>query len=116
MGKKVGDHLLEAQQPQGGQPQGGRAPPAHEIRVGRLRAAIWTNESKEHGRWFSLTLSRTYVDAKTGAFRSANSLGRDDLLPAALILQEAFKWIASQNGGAVGVQPNGGSGDEEIPI
>jgi hypothetical protein len=38
-----------------------KTPPVHEVRAGRMRAAIWANPS-EKGVWHSVTLSRLYKD------------------------------------------------------
>jgi len=35
--------------------------PAHEIRLGRIKATIWANQG-DNGPWFNVTLSRNYKD------------------------------------------------------
>ena len=37
--------------------------PVHEVRIGRVRAAIWENET-ENGTFFNVTLSRLYKDGE----------------------------------------------------
>lgn len=51
--------------------------PIHTIKIGRIRAAIWENES-ENGPWNSVTFSRLYKD-ETGGWKDSTSFSRDDL-------------------------------------
>lgn len=67
--------------------------PAHEIRIGAIRAAIWANQS-ENGLWHNVTFERTYRDGEE--FKSAASFGRDDLLILSKVADMAHSWIASQ--------------------
>ena len=59
------------------QPRSNR--PAHEVRIGRVRATLWLNHHPEQGKWYSITLSRSYR-TQEGTWKSAQSFGRDDLL------------------------------------
>jgi len=55
--------------------------PTKEIRIGRIKAAIWENET-ENGTRQNVTFSRLYtkdVDGKA-VWSSTESFGRDDLL------------------------------------
>jgi hypothetical protein len=80
----------------GGEQSGGqRKPPAHVITLGRIRATIWSNESAE-GTYYSVTLTRLYRDGG-GKTKSASSLGRDDILPAAEALRLAYQWVAAKS-------------------
>ena len=36
--------------------------PVHEIRLGRIRAAIWANQTDSGEIWFNVTVSRLYND------------------------------------------------------
>lgn len=54
--------------------------PAHTVRVGRVKAAIWSNEGS-NGTFFNVTLARTYANGS--GLRDTRSLGRTDLLTAA---------------------------------
>lgn len=65
--------------------------PVKAIELGRLRASIWPNAG-DRGRWYSVTLHRLYVDS-SGSTRPSTSLGRNDLLTASILLQDAFRWI-----------------------
>jgi hypothetical protein len=50
--------------------------PVHEIRFGRIRAAIWQNET-EVGTRHNVTISRLYKDGDD--WKDSTSFGRDDL-------------------------------------
>ena len=51
--------------------------PTSELRIGKIKAAIWANES-ENGTRYSVTFSRLYKDGET--WKRSDSFGRDDLL------------------------------------
>lgn len=98
------------------QQNGTRKPPAHEVRIGRIRAVVWENHHQETGRWFSVNLVRTYKQGDQ--WKQATSLGRDDLLVGAECLRLAFLWIAAQHGSNAqqpADQPPAGN-SEDIPI
>lgn len=67
--------------------------PAHEIRLGRIKAAIWRNTASTDIH-YNVTFSRIYRDGD--AWKSAESFGRDDLLVVAKIADLAHSWIHSQ--------------------
>ncbi|TWU34914.1 hypothetical protein [Novipirellula artificiosorum] len=69
--------------------------PVHEIRLGRIRAAIWENETTE-GTRFNVTLSRLYKDGDN--WKDSSSFGRDDLLLVAKIVDQCHTWIFSKSG------------------
>ena len=50
--------------------------PVHEVRLGRIKAAIWENET-QNGTLHNVTLSRLYKDGDQ--WRDSTSFGRDDL-------------------------------------
>jgi hypothetical protein len=109
--------------PQPGPATQGRQRPAHEVRIGRLRATLWANQHPEQGTWYSVTLTRSYKDGQ-GQWKSAQSFGRDDLLALAEVCRQAFLWVhrqyqsPQQNGGAA-EEAQGDSShaeDEEIPF
>ena len=58
-----------------------RRRPAHEVRLGRVKAAIWGNDS-EHGVRYSVSVARVYEDGQ-GRWQTSESFGRDDLLTLA---------------------------------
>jgi len=64
--------------------------PVHQIRIGRIRAAIWANQT-DSGLWHNVTFERTYRDGE--AWKSSDSYGRDDLLVLAKLADMAHSWI-----------------------
>lgn len=68
--------------------------PAHKIRMGSLQAVIWRNTA-EKGAWYSVQCSRSYK-AGDDAWRETDSLGYEDLLPMAKLLDLAHTWIMHQ--------------------
>ncbi len=65
--------------------------PAHEVRLGRIRATIWANQSEESDTWFNVTISRLYKDE--GEWRDAESFRRDDLPIVIRAADMAYNWI-----------------------
>ena len=98
MGKKDGGQQA-TQKPE-------RQRPAHEVRIGRLRATIWANQHETQGTWYSITLTRSYKDG-SGQWKTASSFGRDDLLVLGEISRQAFHWIHRQ------YQQKNGAGQQE---
>lgn len=76
-------------EPQKPQPQPQR--PVHEVRLGRVKAAVWGNET-EHGLRYSVTVARVYKDGQ-GKWQTSDGFGRDDLLLLAKVLDRAHTWI-----------------------
>jgi hypothetical protein len=68
-----------------------RNQPVHHIRMSRIEAAIWQNQS-ENGTWYNVTLSRSYKDGND-EWKSADSFSADDLLLVAKVADEAHSWI-----------------------
>lgn len=67
------------------------ARPVHEIRFGKVKAAVWAAET-ERGVWFNVTVSRLYKD-KDQRWKSTDRFGRDDLLVLAKALDQAHTWV-----------------------
>jgi hypothetical protein len=65
--------------------------PAFEARYGRLRVTVWRQES-DKGPWYSTVPTRSYKDNQ-GNWKASHSLGRDDLLLMAKLLEQAHAWI-----------------------
>ena len=65
-----------------------------EIRDGRIRAAIWTNQG-EKGKFYSVTLERTYTAEENGqkVAKSSSSFSGTELLQAQQVLGRAYKLI-----------------------
>ena len=69
--------------------------PAHEIRLGRVKATIWANET-ENGTRHNVTVSRLYKDGDE--WKQTASFGRDDLPLVAKVADLAHLWIYEQAG------------------
>ena len=69
--------------------------PAHKIRSGVLQVTIWRNGG-DKGNWYSVTTSRSYK-TDDDAWRETESLGFDDLLMMAKLLDLAHTWIMHQH-------------------
>lgn len=67
--------------------------PVHEIRLGRIKAAIWENDT-QNGTRHNVTVSRLYKDGD--AWKDSTSFGRDDLPLVAKVADQAHSWIFSQ--------------------
>src|SRR5438105_4451946 len=50
----------------------GRNKPVHEVRLGRVKVAVWKNDTKEGGIRFAFTVSRSYKDQQ-GQWKSMSS-------------------------------------------
>jgi hypothetical protein len=68
--------------------------PIHEIRLGRIRAAIWENQS-QNGARYNATFSRLYRDGDQ--WKDSSSFGRDDLPLLAKVSDMVHTWIFEQN-------------------
>lgn len=66
--------------------------PAQVIRIGTIKAVIWANPVKGGSTMHNVQLVRIWRDDK-GDWQETNSLGRDDLLTAAKVLDQAHLWI-----------------------
>ena len=64
--------------------------PVHEIRIGRVRAAVWENDT-QNGTRHNVTLSRLYKDGDD--WRDSTSFGRDDLPLVVKVADLAHSWI-----------------------
>ena len=68
--------------------------PDHTVRLGRIRAAIWANQTEDSDVWFNVTISRLFKD--DGKWRDADSFRRDDLPIVAKVVDMAYTWIWNQ--------------------
>jgi len=64
--------------------------PVHEIRLGRVKAAIWENTTNE-GIRHNVSISRIYKDGDT--WKDSTSFGRDDLPLITKVVDIAHTWI-----------------------
>ncbi len=70
--------------------------PAHQIRSGVIRAAIWLNVSEKTGEtWFTVTVTRSYRDKEQ--LKDTSTFRRDDLLTVSKLVEMAFNWIWEQS-------------------
>ena len=83
--------------------------PVHEIRLGRIKAAIWANET-DNGTRHNVTITRLYKDGDE--WKTSTSFGREELPLVAKIADMAHTWIHGQSQGP---PTNGSEGEEEIP-
>ena len=68
--------------------------PVHEVRLGRIRAAIWENETS-NGTRHNVTFSRLYRD-ELGNWKDSTSFGRDDLPLLWKVADRVHTWILQQ--------------------
>ena len=75
--------------------------PVYEVRLGRVRAAIWENATAK-GTWHKVTFSRLFMD-KTNKWQDTESFAREDLLLLAEVARQAacilYKDEARREGG-----------------
>ncbi len=64
--------------------------PVHEIRMGRIKAAIWENVT-QNGPRHNVTLARIYKDGNQ--WKMSDSFGRDDLPLLIKVADLAHTWI-----------------------
>ena len=67
--------------------------PAHELRLGRLKAAIWENPT-ENGVRYNVTVTRLYKD--DSGWKTSDSFGMDDLPGLAKLADQAHSWIVQK--------------------
>ena len=72
-----------------------RPKPVHECRLGRIKAAIWANDT-ENGTRHNVTFSRLYKD-ESNNWKRSESFGRDDLPLLAKVADIAHTWIFDQS-------------------
>jgi hypothetical protein len=75
--------------------QSAKQKPAHEIRLGRIKATIWENQT-ESGIRHNVTLSRIYKEGEE--WKQSTSFGRDDLPLVAKVADLVHTWIYEQAG------------------
>ena len=67
--------------------------PAHEVRLGTVKATIWKNDTG-NGVRFNTTFTRLYRDGNE--WKNTSSFGRDDLLVVRKVADQAHSWICEQ--------------------
>lgn len=64
--------------------------PIHEIRVGRIKAALWANQA-DNGPRHTLSLCRLYKSDE--GWRSSDSFSREDIPLVIKVLVRAHDWM-----------------------
>lgn len=67
--------------------------PAHTLRLGCVKAAIWANQT-ENGTRYNVTISRLYKTEKE--WKESSSFGRDDLPLVCKVLDQCHTWSFEQ--------------------
>ena len=77
--------------------------PANEIRIGRIKATIWKNDT-ENGDRFNTAFAKVYRVPEAqrdgpndNGWRETRSIGRDDLLVLAKLADQVHSWIHQQS-------------------
>ena len=65
--------------------------PIHEIKLGRIRASIWSHEGNGQGNWHSVSITRLYREREE--WKTSTSFGRDDLPVVSKAVEMAYAWI-----------------------
>ncbi len=64
--------------------------PVHEVRLGRIKATIWENDTRDGVR-HNVSLSRIYKDGNQ--WKDSTSFGRDDLPLVMKVADMAHTWV-----------------------
>ncbi|WP_417377290.1 hypothetical protein [Gimesia maris] len=80
--------------------------PVHEVRMGRIKAIIWENETRE-GIRHNVSLTRIYKDGET--WKDSSSFGRDDLPLVAKVADLAHTWVYDNGKTTAQVEPSANS-------
>jgi hypothetical protein len=72
----------------------GAKAPVKTLRLGRVKAAIWENETNQQ-TFYNVTFARAYVD-EAKQWHDSDSFGRDDLLLLAKLADQAHTFIFEQ--------------------
>jgi hypothetical protein len=67
--------------------------PVHEVRLGRIKAAIWANDT-DNGVRHNVTITRLYKDGDE--WKTSTSFGREELPLVAKVADLAHTWIYQQ--------------------
>ena len=81
-----------ASPPPGERSENGGNKPVYEVRLGRVKAAVWANHG-ESGVWYSVVFSRIYKDGDS--WKRSESFSRDDLPLVAKVADRVHTWIVA---------------------
>jgi hypothetical protein len=70
---------------------GEKSKPIHVFNLGRIRAAIFANPTKNRDVWFNVAISRRYKDQ--GQWKDADTYSHDELPIVAKAAEMAYSWI-----------------------
>lgn len=70
--------------------------PIKKIRVGGVCATIWKNTSKDGRTYSTVSLERSYKDSQ-GEWKSTTSFRQSDLPTAAVLLNEALRFLTLED-------------------
>lgn len=84
--------MLESEVPMNEKTKASKNQPVHELRIGTIKAVVWANKVNNNGVMHNVVPVRIYRD-DNGEWHETHSLGRDDLLVAAKVLDLAHSWI-----------------------
>ena len=72
----------------------GKKQPAHEIKLGKIRVTIWTNDTEDQDLRFTADVTRLY---KTGnRWKETTTLKRHDLPIAMKAIDMAYTWMRQE--------------------
>ena len=67
--------------------------PDYELRLGRVRVAIWKNTTKDNKVWYNVSLTRTWKE-EDGKWREASTFsGLSEVVLMQEALRQARDWI-----------------------
>src|SRR5258708_4998130 len=66
--------------------------PIHEVRIGKVKAVIWGNQT-ENGIRHNVTLRRIFKRDSNTQWETSDSFGRDDLPLVMEVTRQAWLWI-----------------------
>lgn len=69
--------------------------PAHEVRLGRVKAVVWANAT-DGGVRHNVTVRRLFKRDGSSTWEQSDSFGRDDLPIVAEVVRQAWLFIYSQ--------------------
>lgn len=69
--------------------------PVHDVRMGRICGAIWTQAGTDGQTWYTVTISRIYRD-NDGNWQRSDSFNRTDLPLVAKVADLCHTWVYQQ--------------------
>ena len=87
----------ESSEPAQAEQSEGRDRPVHEVRIGRIKAVIWANQT-DNGVRHNVTLRRIFKRDASSQWESSDSFGRDDLPVVMEVTRQAWMWIYQNQG------------------